>query len=213
MAEGAIRVAVVDDHPLYRYAVEQVIAQDYELELAGSFAGGNELLAAIDGLEADVVLLDLNLPDIDGMSVLRRAAPARPDLRFVILTADSRPERAYAALEAGAVGYLVKDVDVRGVHRAIAAAAHGDVVLPRQVQRGVVTEIRSRATASIPTLTTREAEVLMLAAEGLTASEAAERMHVSAGTVKAHLGSIYEKLDAPDRAAAVARAMRLGLLA
>ena len=213
MAEDAIRVAVVDDHPLYRYAIEQVIAEDYELELAGSFAGGEELLAAIAELETDVVLLDLNLPDIDGMSVLRRAAPVRLDVRFVILTADSRPERAYAALEAGAVGYLVKDVDVRGLHRAIAAAAHGDVVLPRQVQLGVVTQIRSRAAASIPTLTEREAEVLMLAAEGLTASEAAERMHVSAGTVKAHLGSIYEKLDAPDRAAAVARAMRLGLLA
>ena len=210
--KDAVRVAVVDDHPLYRYAVEQVIAHDPDLKLAGSFACGEELLAAIPGLEADVVLLDLNLPDIDGMTVLRRAAPLRPEVHFVILTADSRPERTYAALEAGALGYLVKDLDGNGLHRAIAAVANGEAVLPPRLQLGVVAEIRSRAAATMPTLTEREAEVLMLAAEGLTAAEAAKRMHVSAGTVKAHLGSIYEKLDAPDRAAAVARAMRLGLL-
>jgi two-component system, NarL family, nitrate/nitrite response regulator NarL len=213
LAHDPTRVAVVDDHPLYRYAIEQVIAHDRDLALAGSFADGLELLDALDRLEADVVLLDLDLPGADGMSVLRRAVPVRPDVRFLILTADSRSETTYAALEAGAAGYLVKDLDEGGLHMALAAAASGEVVLPRRVQQGVVKQIRARAAASRPTLTAREEEVLMLTAEGLTACEAAQRMHVSAGTVKAHLGSIYEKLGAPDRAAAVARAMRLGLLA
>jgi len=212
VAPAPVRIALVEDHPIYRHAVEQLIGSDRAFEVVASFGGGIAFLDAVEDLQADVVLVDLHLPDLEGLTMLRRATRARPDLRCVVLTGDTNGDTPYAALEAGAVGYLLKDIDPPALLDALGRAARGEVVLQSQPQLGIVRGIQARAAQTGPTLTERERQVLALMAEGLSALEAAQQMHLSTGTVKAHLGSIYEKLDAPDRAAAVARAMRLGIL-
>ena len=156
--------------------------------------------------------MDLELPDIRGIALLEALGAVAPDARVVILTANRDGASVYAALAAGAIGYICKHEDEDTICAAISAAARGDSVISASLQRAVAVEIRLHATAAAIQLTPRERDVIALVAQGCSTPEIGRRLYVSPTTVKTHLSSIYDKLGVSDRAAAVAQALKRGLL-
>jgi two-component system nitrate/nitrite response regulator NarL len=207
-----LRVLVADDHPLYRKATVEAIRGRSGLEVVGAAADGREALAAIRADAPDVAVLDVHMPELDGLAVLNAVTRDGLDTRVLLLTADLSPAVAYGAIGAGAAGYLLKDVDTDALCDAIVAVGRGETVLAPRVQRAVAQEIRTRSVPDRPVLSAREQEILVLIAEGLSAPSIAERIVLSPATVRTHLQHVYEKLGVSDRAAAVAEAMRRGML-
>ncbi len=206
------RVLIADDHPLFRDGLARRIKERPELELIGEAADGPAALAAIRELRPDVAVLDIKMPRLDGLRVA--AAVARDGLatKVVILSAYVESPVVFKALAAGARAFLSKDADRREVCEAIAVVARGEVVLPPTVHSGLVEQIRAHGSEDEPSLSARERQVLALIASGASAPEIGRRLHLSTGTVKTHLTNLYEKLGVGDRAAAVAEAMRRGLI-
>jgi two-component system nitrate/nitrite response regulator NarL len=206
------RVLIADDHPLFRDGLARRIKERPELELIGEADDGPATLTAIRELKPDVAVLDIKMPGLDGLKVA--AAVAREELptRIIILSAYVESPIVFKALAAGARAFLSKDADRRDVCETIVAVARGEVVLPPVTHSGLVEQIRAHAGKEAPGLTPREREVLSLIAAGASAPEIGRRLHLSTGTVKAHQQGLYEKLGVSDRAAAVAEAMRRGIL-
>ena len=204
---------VADDHPLFRDAIERAVRGRPELELVGAVADGRAALAAIRDLAPDVAVLDLRLPGLDGLQVAGAVTRDRLETRLLILSASGEPEVVYRALQLGAAGYFLKGAERDAILDAIAAIARGRTVLAPELHADVFAEIRLRGTREDrPVLTARERQVLALTAEGLSAPQIAERLIVALPTVKTHQARLYEKLGVSERAAAVAEAMRRGLL-
>jgi two-component system nitrate/nitrite response regulator NarL len=209
---GRVRVFVADDHPLVREGLLRAVGDEPRLELVGSAANGREALEAIRDLRPDVALLDVKMPELDGIAVVRAVAREALDTRVVFLSAYVDSAVAYRALAEGAAGFLSKEASAKAVCEAIVAAARGETVMSSEVQSGIAEEIRLRAAPERLSLSARENEVLVLIADGLSAPDIGKRLHLSPATVKGHLQSLYEKLGVSERAAAVAEAMRRGLL-
>jgi two-component system, NarL family, nitrate/nitrite response regulator NarL len=207
-----IRVVIADDHPVYREGIVRTVRERPDLELVGEAATGREALAQIRELRPDVAVLDMKLPDVDGRQVLAAIRRDGATTRFLFLSAYVDSELVYAAIGGGASGYLSKDATRRQICDAIAAVARGDPVLAPAVHNGLMREIQLRSEHDSPILTRRERDVLELTADGLSAPEIGRRLYLSAATVKGHLQHVYGKLGVSDRAAAVAEAMRRGLL-
>lgn len=207
-----VRVLVADDHPMYRQGVVDVIKRRPELELVGEAENGRAALDAIRELEPDVALLDMRMPELDGLRVMEALEREGRGTRIVFLSAQFSSESVYAALGAGARGFVSKEAGPAEVCEAVEAVARGETVLGREIQAALATEVRRRSTSERPDLTEREAQVLRMIADGLSAPEIGRRLHLSTTTVKTHLGSLYEKLGVSERAAAVAEAMRSGLI-
>jgi two-component system nitrate/nitrite response regulator NarL len=207
-----VRVLAADGQPLYRDAVARAIRERPELELVAQAGDGREALDAIGAEEPDVAVIDRTLSGLSGDQVLN--AVARDGLRTRVVMIAARPDsrEVYAALAEGAAGYLTKEADARELCDAITAVARGRTVLAPELQAGVAGEIRLRAPHERPVLSARESETLTLIAEGLSAPQIGRTLHLSTATVKTHLQHIYEKLGVSERAAAVAEAMRRGLL-
>jgi two-component system, NarL family, nitrate/nitrite response regulator NarL len=203
---------VADGQPLYRDAVARAIRARPELELVGEAGDGREALDAIGAACPDVAVLAGVLDRLTGEQVLNAVARDGLRTRVVMLGARPEPEQVYAALGGGAAGYLTKDADARELCDAIAAVARGGTVLAPELQAGVADEIRLRTPRDRPAMTGRERETLKLIADGLSAPDIGRTLHLSTATVKTHLQHIYEKLGVSERAAAVAEAMRRGLL-
>jgi two-component system nitrate/nitrite response regulator NarL len=206
------RVVVADDHPLFRDGLVRRIKERAELEFVGEAADGAEAIAKIRELRPDVAVVDFKLPEIDGIAVA--AAVARDELptRVLMLSAFDDSGLVYRALSAGARAYLCKDADRQDVCDTIVAVARGKVVVPSELQVGLADQIRARGQVDGERLTPREREVLALIASGASAPQIGDRLHLSTGTVKTHLLHLYDKLGVSDRAAAVAEAMRRGLI-
>jgi two-component system nitrate/nitrite response regulator NarL len=207
-----VRVFLADDHPIFLGAVASAIRQRAGMELVGQARTGPEALAGIQELQPDVALLDMRLRDLSGLHVLQLAVAEGTRTRCVFLSAHVDSELVYAALAAGGAGYLSKEMDRETIWDAILAVAAGEHFLSGDVQHALAAEIRRRDAHERPALTARERAVLALAADGNSTREIARRLGVASATVKTHLQSIYHKLDAPDRAAAVAVAIRRGML-
>jgi two-component system, NarL family, nitrate/nitrite response regulator NarL len=207
-----VTVVVGDDHPVYREGIVRAVKERPELELVGEASNGREALAAIRELRPDVAVLDVKMPDLDGRQVLN--AIKRDDLhtRVVFLSAYVDSELVYAAIGGGAQAYLSKEATRQQICDAVAAAARGDTVLAPVVQSGLARELQLRSGDQTARLTPREREILKLTADGLSAPAVGRRLYLSPATVKTHLQHLYEKLGVSDRAAAVAEAMRRGLL-
>ena len=204
---------VADDHPIYREGIVRAIKDRPDLELVGEAGDGREALAEIKRLGPVVAVLDIRMPGRDGTQVL--AAMRREGLasEVLFLSAFMEPELAYKTVASGAKGYLSKESSRSEVCEAIAAIARGGTALASEVQAGLIGEIQERERlGDRPRLSKREHEVLKLVAEGLSAPDIARRIELSSTTVKSHLHSLYEKLGVSDRAAAVAEAMRRGML-
>lgn len=206
------RVLVVDDHPMYRDAVAASVRRRPDLELVGTAADGRTALDLIAADRPDVMVLDLEMPGFDGMRVLNGLVRDGAPTQVVVLSGHLESAIVYSALAAGASGYLSKDASADAICDAIATVARGGTLLPPEVHEGLVQEIRLRAEDDRPALSAREHDVLKLAAAGCSAPEMSDTLHLGVGTVKTHLQSLYRKLGVSDRAAAVAEAMRQGLL-
>jgi two-component system, NarL family, nitrate/nitrite response regulator NarL len=207
-----VRVLAADGQPLYRDAVARAIRERPELELVGQAGDGREALAAIGTQQPDVAVIDRTLTGLSGKQVLNAVARDGLRTRVVLIAAQPEPGEVYAALAEGAAGYLTKDADARELCDAITAVARGKTVVASELQAGVAGEIRLRAPHDRPVMSERERETLVLIAEGLSAPQIGRTLHLSTATVKTHLQHIYEKLGVSERAAAVAEAMRRGLL-
>jgi two-component system nitrate/nitrite response regulator NarL len=197
---------------MFLEAVVAAVHERPDLELAGSAGNGADAITGLLELRPDVALLDMRLRGLNGQEVLELAIAEGSRARFVFLSAYVDSELVYAALARGASGYLSKEMDRATICDAIVAVAAGEIVLSPDVQRELAGAIRHRDETERPALTGRERMVLALAAEGHSTRAIASRLGVASATVKTHLQSIYHKLDAPDRASAVAVAMRRGML-
>jgi len=205
------RVVVADDHPLYREAVVRAVRSRPDFELIAEAVDGREALEAIRSGSPDVAVLDVEMPGLRGVEVVEALGRDAPT-RVVLLSAHLDGDTVYQAVQGGAAAYISKATPGERICDAIAAVARGEVILPAEVHSGLFAEIQARREPAGPALTPREQQVLELIAEGLTAPAMGRELHLSTATVKTHLKTLYEKLGVGDRAAAVAEAMRRGLL-
>jgi DNA-binding NarL/FixJ family response regulator len=208
-----IRVVLADDQRVVREGLQMLLGLLPGIEVVGAAADGEEAVRLAVARAADVVLMDLRMPRMDGIEATRRLAEARPAARVIALTTYADEPTVLGALRAGARGYLTKDAGAEEISRAIAAVARGEAALDRAVQHHVIGAVAQAETAApLPDgLTPREAEVLALIAEGLSNGEIADRLVVSPATVKSHVNRVFSKIGARDRAQAVAYAYRSGL--
>jgi len=190
-----IRVLAADDHPLALAGLEQLLGALDGIELVGTAAGGDEAVRLAAERAPDVVLMDLEMPGTDGVQATREVLAHRPATAVVVLTSFSDRERILAALEAGAAGYLLKDVQPDELARAIEAAAAGQAPLHPRAAR----ELLDHRYALGPPLSAREEEVLRLLAQGLPNKLIARRLEISERTVKGHLTRIFERIGVTDR--------------
>jgi two-component system nitrate/nitrite response regulator NarL len=209
---GRISVLVADDHPVYREAVARALRSRPEFEVVGQAEDGRAALGAIRESLPNIAVVDVEMPSLGGVEVVRAVARDGLPTRMVLLSAHLESDTVYAAVAAGVQAYLSKAWPAQRICDALVAVARGEVILPEEVQAGLAAAIRSHAQPGRPALSPREHDVLVLIAEGLTAPAVGERLHVSPATVKTHLKTLYEKLGVSDRAAAVAEAMRRGLI-
>ena len=205
-------VLVADDHPLYREAVVRAVRARPEFELVGEAGDGREALEAIRADRPDVAVLDVEMPSLRGVDIVEALRRDGLTTRVVLLSAHLDSDTVYEAVAGGVSAYLSKAAPGERICDAIAAVARGEVILPAEVQAGLAAEIRLRSEPGRPALSPREQEVLRLIAEGLSAPAVGRELHLATATVKSHLKTLYEKLGVSDRAAAVAEAMRRGLL-
>lgn len=208
-----MRVLVADDHPIYREGIVRAVKERPDLELVGEAEDGRDALDGIKSTEPDVALLDIRMPGLEGPQVLNALHRDGIKTKVIFLSAFMESELAYETVAAGARGYLSKESAREEICDAIVAVARGGTALAPEAQAGLAAQVQERErSADEPQLTPREREVLHLIAEGLSAPDIGRQIHLSPTTVKSHLHKLYEKLGVSDRAAAVAEAMRRGLL-
>ena len=212
MSTAPTTVVVADDHPLYRAGLVDAIAERPDLELLAECGGGRDAVEQILERLPKVALLDMRMCDLDGIAVLEELTRAGSRTRVVFLSAYEEGEVVHGALSAGAAGYLSKETDRTEICDAVVGAAGGELVVSPSLPGVLVEYMHRRSDSSKPRLGEREQEVMRLTAEGLNAPEIAASLGIGATTVKTHLQRVYRKLDVTDRAAMVAKALRLGLL-
>jgi two-component system, NarL family, nitrate/nitrite response regulator NarL len=208
---GRIRVLVADDHPLYREAVVRAVRARPEFELIGQAEDGREALGAIRQEAPDVAVLDVEMPSLGGVDVVRAVNRDALETSVVLLSAHLESDTVYAAVAEGVRGYLPKAWPAERICNALVRVANGEVILPEEVQAGLAAAIRNNAGPKIH-LTPREHDVLLGLAAGKSAPTIAKELHLSTATVKTHLKTLYEKLGVSSGPAAVAEAMRRGLI-
>jgi DNA-binding NarL/FixJ family response regulator len=211
----SVRVLVVDDHPLYREGLVTAIASMPGKEVVGEASDGQEAVEVATKLAPDVVVMDLHMPVLNGVDATRAICERLPGTAVLVLTMLEGDESVFAAVRAGARGYLLKGADRSEIGRALDAVAHGDVVFSAAIASRVLGYFAAgrptHALAPFPELTEREREVLDLVARGMTNAEIARRLVVSDKTVRNHVSNVFAKLHVGDRAEAVARARDAGL--
>ena len=212
MAERRVRVVVVDDHPFYRDGISRGMSLDGRVEVVGEAGDGAQALELIAREQPDVAVVDYQMPDLDGVGVVHALRRDGIATRVLLVSALTDGAVVYKALEEGAAGYLAKDAPRAEIVEAVLKVSRGQTVLPGELARGLAEQIRMRSQSSAPVLSPRETEVLRAFARGLSIPQAAAELYLAPSTVKTHTQRLYEKLEVSDRAAAVAAAMRLGLL-
>jgi DNA-binding NarL/FixJ family response regulator len=201
-----IRVVIADDHRVVRVGLEQLLQTFDDVEFLGAGGGGEEAVALCAEHRPDVLLLDLSMPDVDGIEVTKRLRDASPDTRVVVFTSFSDRERIVQALDAGAVGYLLKDAEPEELHAAVQAASRGEAPITPRAAAALLADRRERP-AEVA-LTAREREVLALVVEGLANKQIARRMGISEKTVKGHLTNLFQRIGVADRTQAALWAQR-----
>jgi len=204
-----IRLLIADDHPVVRDGLSGMFSGDDGFEVIGEAANGAQAVTLACALEPDVILMDLRMPEMDGVAAIAELARRKVAARVLVLTTYDTDSDVVRAVEAGATGYLLKDSPREDLLRAVRAAARGEAALSPSVATRLLGQVR--APAQEP-LSQREFEVLELVARGATNREAAAKLFISEATVKTHLLHIYAKLGVSDRAAAVAEGFQRGLL-
>ena len=211
-----IRVMITDDHLIVREGLRLILETTDEIEIVGEARDGAECLALVASLKPDVILMDLQMPNMDGITAIGHLRRDHPEIAIVILTTFNEDEMMLRGLQAGARGYLLKDTDRENLLDTIQAAAKGETLLRPEILARVLAVHSSPITAPVSkndsALTERELEVLQSASRGERNKEIASKLGITERTVKAHLQSIYQKFNVDSRAAAVAIAAQQGLL-
>lgn len=204
-----ITVVIVDDHPVVRDGLAAILAAQPDLRVVGQAGTGTAALREVDAHRPDVVLMDLQLPELDGIAATAAIRERHPSVRVLVLTSYDTDADIVAAIEAGAAGYLLKDADRDELCTAIRAAARGDSALSPAIAAKVLTRMRGEHG---PGLSSREIDVLTALARGHSNKQIARALHISEATVKTHLLHIYAKLGVADRTAAVTTALDHGII-
>jgi DNA-binding NarL/FixJ family response regulator len=206
-----IRIVIADDHQVVRSGLEQLIGTFADVELVGIARDGEEAVAICQETRPDVAFLDLAMPNMDGIEATRRIRSALPGTQVVAFTSFSDRERILRALDAGALGYLLKDSDPEELHRAIQAAARGEAPLAPKAAAEVLAS-RGTRPGEGANLSAREREVLILVAAGLANKQIAHKLGISEKTVKGHMTRVFQAIGVADRTQAAMWAQRNGLL-
>jgi two-component system response regulator DegU len=210
-----IRLMLVDDHQMLRQGLRRSLEEE-GFYVVGEASDGDEAVRLVPAAKPDVILMDVSMPDMDGVEATRRILQSDPDKRVVMLTMHADKDLIDAAIKAGAVGYLTKDCSTDEVIEAVRMAANGETALSPQLAKTMLSEVRKidekAAREEDRLVTKREEEVLQLIADGCSTPEVAQKLYISQKTVKNHLASIYEKLNARDRTQAVLLAVRMGIV-
>jgi len=206
---------LVDDHQMLRQGLRRSLEEE-GFYVVGEASDGDEAVRLVPAAKPDVILMDVSMPDMDGVEATRRIVQNDPDQRVVMLTMHADKDLIDAAIKAGAVGYLTKDCSTDEVIEAVRMAANGETALSPQLAKTMLSEVRKidekAAREEDRLVTKREEEVLQLIADGCSTPEVAQKLYISQKTVKNHLASIYEKLNARDRTQAVLLAVRMGIV-
>jgi len=205
-----IRILIVDDHQVVRQGLRMFLSLDSNLEIVAEAANGREALGLTRQLKPDVVLMDLIMPEMDGIQATEAIRREMPETEVIALTSVLEDSAVVGAIKAGAIGYLLKDTRAEELCRAITDAAAGQVQLSPQAAARLMREVR--APENPDSLTGRETDVLRLLAEGKTNKEIAAQLHIGETTVKTHISSILAKLGVPSRTQAALHAVRIGLV-
>lgn len=216
MSEEPVRVVLVDDHPVYREGLSMLLESMHGVDVVATAADGEEAKAAVDDGEPDVVVMDVQMPRLDGIAATRDIVARHPHLAVVVLTMSEDDETVFAAMRAGARGYLVKGASQHEILHAIRAVARGELVFGAAIARRVAEffaagPATAPAAEVFPQLTAREREVLELLAAGRSNPQIAQALFLSPKTVRNNVSNIFAKLQVADRAEAIVRARDAGL--
>lgn len=215
MSVEPLRLLLADDHAAFRDGLRALLATIGDIEVVGEAATGDEAVSRAAALQPDVVLMDLNMPGLDGIEATRRLVGTSPHIAVLVLTMYEDDESVFLALRAGARGYLLKGADRAEIVRAVRAVAAGDAIFGAAVARRVMAYLSSPrpavAAQAFPELTAREREILELVARGLNNQAITQRLVLSPKTVRNHVSNIFSKLQVADRAEAIVRAREAGM--
>lgn len=226
---NSIRVFIADDHTIVRKGIRALLATEPDIEVVGEATNGREAVTEVERLQPDVILMDLVMPEMDGIEAIRRITTRQPEARILVLTSFAADDKVFPAIKAGAMGYLLKDSDPEDLVRAIHQVHQGESSLHPTIARKLLQELSGvperrpapepasvssstqRGGAAVEPLTVREVEVLRLVARGRSNKELAAQLMISAATVRTHVSNILSKLHLASRTQAALYALREGL--
>jgi DNA-binding NarL/FixJ family response regulator len=207
--EESVRLLIADDHPIVRAGLQAVLGSQPDFEVVGEAGNGTEAVALASRLRPDVVVMDLRMPEMDGVQATARIKAQHPEIHVLVVTAYDSDADILPAIETGATGYLLKDTPCKELFQAIRDVAQGKPVLTSSVADRLMERMRGPAEEA---LSSREIEVLRLVAKGASNRKIADQLYVTEATVKTHLIHIFGKLGVSDRTAAVTKALDRGIL-
>ena len=209
-----IRVIIADDHPVVREGLSAMLSREEDIRVVGEAENGVQAVSKARELQPDIVLMDLRMPELDGVEAMRQIGAHNPNIKFIVLTTYDNDEYIFRGIEAGARGYLLKDAPRQELFKAIRGVYKGESLLQPAVAGKVLDRFAqlSRQTQVPEALSERELEVIKLMAKGSANKEIAAELFISESTVKSHIASIFQKLEVGDRTEAVTQALQKGLI-
>ncbi|MCP4140469.1 MAG: response regulator transcription factor [Chloroflexi bacterium] len=204
-----IKILITDDHPVVRSGIHGMLETEPDFDVIAEAKNGREALELVEKLTPDVVLMDLRMPEMEGVEAITKIKESHPHIHILVLTTFDTDADIVRAVEAGATGYMLKDAPREELFRAVRATARGEAALAPTVASRLMGKMRSKGEEA---LSPREIDVLMLVARGASNQDVAERLHISKATVKSHLLQIYQKLGVSDRTAAATTAIERGVI-
>ncbi len=210
----AIKILIVDDHPVVREGIGSMLKREPDFKILGEASNGLEAIEKVQELSPDVVLMDLRMPEMDGVEAMIRIKEEKPEVKFIILTTFSDDEYIFKGIAAGARAYLLKDAPRDELFKAIRAVSKGESLIQPVVASRVLDRLAELSKKSAPseTLSEREIEVLKLMASGVSNKDIADQLSITQSTVKTHITSIFQKLNVTTRTEAVTNALKKGLI-
>jgi len=211
---GAIKILIADDHPVVREGLFAMLSREVDFDVVGEAKNGMDAVNKTKELSPDIVLMDLRMPDMDGVEAMRQIKSAMPDVKFIILTTYSDDEYIFSGIEAGARAYLLKDAPREDLFKAIRAVYRGESLIQPVVASRLLDRFSelSRGTPSGEGLSERELEILQLMAKGAANKEISAQLSIAQSTVKTHIANIFQKLGVNDRTEAVTQALKKGII-
>ncbi len=209
---NTIRVLIVDDHPVVRRGLRCLLAEEEDIEVVGEASNGKEALEQVGKVHPNVILMDLVMPEMDGIEAIRRISALDTEAKILVMTSFAADGKVFPSIKAGALGYLLKDSDPEDLVRAIHQVYHGELTLHPMIARKVIQEL-NQPTEQGKSQTEREIEILQLIAQGRENQEIASLLKLSDATVRAHVSNILHKLHLANRVQATLYAQRKGLTA